>query len=95
MGTAEIRDFLTDMAVRDQVAASTQNVAFSALLFLHRDVLGMEIGKIAGVMRAKRSTYLPAVFTQAEAWAIIDELNGTPRLVVGLLYGAGLPLRKR
>lgn len=94
MGQAEIRDFLTDLAVRERVAASTQNVALSALLFLYRDVLGMELGEIAGVVRAKRSTYLPTVFTRAEAQAIISELDGTPRLVVGLLYGAGLRLNE-
>lgn len=94
MGPAEIRDFLTDLAVRGQVAASTQNVAFSALLFLYRDVLGIELGEIGGVVRAKRSKYLPAVFTQAEARAIIYELEGTPRLIVGLLYGAGLRLNE-
>jgi integron integrase len=94
MGAGEVRDFLTDLAVRERVAASTQNVAFSALLFLYRDVLGIELGEIAGVVRAKRSKYLPAVFTQAEARAIIGELDGTPRLVVGLLYGAGLRLNE-
>lgn len=94
MGAVAIRDFLTDMAVREQVAASTQNVAFSALLFLYRDVLGIELGEIAGVVRAKRSKYLPSVFTRSEAKAIMDQLDGTPRLVVGLLYGAGLRLNE-
>lgn len=94
MGVEEIRAFLTDMAVRERVAASTQNVAFSALLFLYRDVLGIAVGEIAGVVRAKRSKSLPAVFTPAEARAIINELNGTPRLIVGLLYGAGLRLNE-
>ncbi len=94
MGGEQIREFLTDMAVRERVAASTQNVAFCALLFLYRDVLGVELGKIAGVVRAKRSKYLPAVFTKAEARGIINELEGTPRLVAGLLYGAGLRLNE-
>lgn len=94
MGADEIRAFLTDLAVRENVAATTQNVAFSALLFLYRDVLNVDMPQITGVVRAKRPSRLPVVFTQSEARLILSELAGTPRLVVGLLYGAGLRLNE-
>lgn len=94
MGPDEIRSFLTDMAVREKVAASTQNVAFNALLFLYRDVLSIELPQIDGVVRAKRPSRLPVVFTQTEARAIISELSGTSRLIAALLYRAGLRLNE-
>jgi integron integrase len=94
MGADEIRSFLTHMAVTEKVAASTQNVAFNALLFLYREVLNIDLPQIADVVRAKRPSRLPAVFTQAEARAILDQLSGTHRLVAGLLYGAGLRLNE-
>ena len=85
-----IRQFLTHLAVKDRVAASTQNQAFNALLFLYKQVLKIDLPKIEGVERARRSSNLPVVFTRAEAAAVIAHLRGVERLIVSLLYGSGL-----
>jgi integron integrase len=92
MGEQEIRLFLTHLAVTDKVAASTQNVAFNALLFLYRDVLQQGLPDIAGAVRARQPKHLPEVFTSEEAKAILSHLTKTPHLVASLLYGAGLRL---
>ncbi len=92
MGVDEIRDYLTHLAVAKKVAASTQNVAFYAVIFLYKQVLGIELPLIEGVLRARRPTRLPSVFTPNEAKAIIGELEGSTKLIVGLLYGAGMRL---
>jgi integron integrase len=92
MGAAEINAFLTHLAVDGRVSASTQNQAFSALLFLYDKVLEAGPGRIEGVVRAKRSKRLPVVLTRAEVWAVLGGLDGVPRLVGVLLYGGGLRL---
>lgn len=92
MGVDEIRAYLTHLAVDKNVAASTQNVAFNAILFLYKQVLVIELPLIDGVLRAKRPPRLPAVFTPEEAKAIISELDGSVRIIVSLLYGSGLRL---
>ncbi len=92
MGANEIRDFLTHMAVEENVAASTQNVAFSALLFLYREVLQQELPRIEGVARAHKPKRVPVVFTQSEVKAVISRLSGRPCLIVCLLYGSGMRL---
>src|SRR3989449_8175212 len=71
------------------VAASTQNQALSALLFLYRDVLGRDVGALDQLVRAKRPARLPAVLSRAEVKAVLGPLGGTPWLVASLLYGAG------
>jgi site-specific recombinase XerD len=81
MGAAEIRTYLSHLAVEQNVAASTQNVAFSALLFLYRDVLHIELPAIEQVERAQRPARLPEVFTQEEARAVLERMEGTPRLM--------------
>lgn len=73
-------------------AASTQNRALSALLFLHDAVLEQPLDRLEGVMRARRPKLLPAVLTRAEVGRILDQLHGERRMVVMLLYGAGLRL---
>lgn len=90
MGAAEITQFLTDLAVRRKVAASTQNQALSALLFLYREVLGQEIPWLEDVVRAKRPRRLPVVLTRDEIRAVLDRLRAVPRLMALLLDGAGL-----
>ncbi len=90
MGTREIEAFLTDLAVHKNVAASTQNQAFNALLFLYRDVLGIELGEIEKVVRAKKPRKLPVVFTREEVRAILAGLKSDKWLMGYLLYGAGL-----
>ncbi len=92
MGAAEVAQFLTSLAVEDKVAASTQNQALSALLFLYRDVLGVELPWLNDVVRAKRPQYLPVVLTREEVRAVLGRLDGVPRLMAILLYGAGLRL---
>ena len=92
MGADEIRAFLTHLAVHGRVAASTQNGALNALLFLYRHVLRQPFPDLDGVERTKRPRRLPTVFTSEEVQAVLIQLNGTPRLMAGLLYGAGLRL---
>ena len=92
MGSEEIRQFLSHLAVEGRVSASTQNVALCALLFLYRDVLGMELPYVEGIQRAKRPTRLPVVFTRAEVASLLSHLSGTYSLIAGLLYGSGLRL---
>ena len=90
MGAAEMTQFLTSLAVRRKVAASTQNQALSALLFLYREVLGQEVPWLDGIVHAKRPRRLPVVLTREEIRAVLGQLNGVPRLMALLLYGAGL-----
>jgi integron integrase len=92
MAEPEIARFLSSLASDGHVSASTQNQAFNALLFLYKEVLGKKIGLIDGVVRAKRPVRLPVVLTKDEVKRVIDHMNGVPRLMAILLYGAGLRL---
>ena len=92
LGAEEVRAFLSHLAVKQNVAASTQNQALSALLFLYREVLGQELEEMGSVVRAKRPERLPTVFTQEEARRVLDCLEGTHRIMACLLYGSGLRL---
>lgn len=92
MGAAEIRDYLTYLAVSRGVAAATQNQALSALLFLYKEVLEVRLDWVEGIVRARRPERLPVVFTREEARAVLDRLDGTKWLMASLLYGAGLRL---
>lgn len=92
MGEAEVNAFLTDLAVRAGVSASTQNQALSALLFLYDAVLGRPLDRVEGVVRARRSRRLPAVLTPTEVEQVLAQLRGEPWMVAMLLYGAGLRL---
>src|SRR5437870_2745576 len=85
-----IRQFLTHLAVKEKVAAPTQNQAFHALLFLYRHVLKQESPEIKGVERAPESRRLPVVFTKEEANAVIAHMRGAEKLIASLLYGSGL-----
>src|SRR3989441_2461572 len=78
--------------VEGNVAASTQNQALSALLFMYRDVLEVELPWLDGIVRAKRPQRLPVVLTRDEVRAVLRRLEGAPRLMAYLLYGAGLRL---
>jgi len=84
---------LSSLAVNGKVAASTQNQAPSALLFLYRVVLEMDLPWLDDVVHAKRSQRLPIVLTREEVRAALQPLEGLPRLMAHLLYGAGLPPR--
>ncbi len=93
MGAGEINAFLTDLAVNGHVAASTQNQARCALLFLYKQVLDVALETIGDeIVLAKRPERLPVVLTREEVKSVLDRLEGTPRLVAVLLYGAGLRL---
>jgi integron integrase len=94
MGAEEVRLFLSDLASNRHVAASTQNQAFSALLFLYKEVLKQELPWIENVERAKRPAKLPVVFTPAEARSVLAKMRGTARLMAQLLYGCGLRLNE-
>jgi len=92
MGKQEVEQFLTHLAVERNVAASTQNQALSAILFLYKEVLEQDIGWLENVERAKRPARLPVVLTATEARAVLAHLEGRHRLMAHLLYGAGLRL---
>ncbi len=92
MGEAEIRAYLTYLAVELEVAPATQNQALNALAFLYRQVLQVDPGDFGEFTRAKTSRHLPVVLTRAEANALIDALLPPWRLMALLLYGAGLRL---
>jgi integron integrase len=92
MGADEIRQYLSYLAVEKQVAASTQNIALSALLFLYKQVLKLELPYIDNIERAKQPDRLPVIFTQDEVRRILAELEGLPHLVASLLYGSGMRL---
>ena len=94
LGPDAIRAFLTDLAVRGEVAASTQNQALSALLFLYQQILGRTdlTDVLNGVTPAKRPIKAPVVFTPTEARRVVDHLAGTYRIMAQLLYGSGLRL---
>lgn len=92
MGPREIEAFLTHLATHGHVAASTQNQALSALLFLYREVLQQELPWMENIRRAKRPERLPVVLSHEEVAALLSEMDGVTWLMAGLLYGAGLRL---
>src|SRR5215213_635352 len=87
----DARRFLTALAARDSVGASTQTQALSALLFLYRQVLGSDLDPVA-MVRPAQPVRLPVVLDRDEVRAVLGALTGTPRLVALLLYGSGLRL---
>lgn len=89
---SDVKEFLTWLAVKKGVSASTQNQAFNALLFLYRHVLQKEFGKMDGVVRAKRRPYIPVVLSREEISEILSHLSPPVDLIVKLLYGCGLRL---
>jgi integron integrase len=92
LGAAEVQAYLAHLAVDQQVAASTQNVARSALLFLYREVLRLPLPKLDEVPQAQRPQRLPVVFTREEVRALLAKLEGIHLLMASLLYGSGLRL---
>jgi integrase len=87
-----IREFLTALADRAHLSASSQTQALSALIFLYREVLHVDPGAIGDIVRAKQPARLPVVLTREEVRALLDRLQGIPRVVCILLYGSGLRL---
>jgi integron integrase len=92
MGAPEIRAFLSHLAIQGKVAASTQNGALNALVFLYRHVLKQPSPDLADLERAKRPRRVPTVFTREEVQAVLAHLSGIPHLMASVLYGAGLRL---
>jgi len=92
LSPADVKQFLTHLAVSERCSASAQNQAFNAILFFFRHILGREFGKIDGVVRAKRKPYIPVVLSRQEIGMIIEKLRYPYDLIVKLLYGCGLRL---
>jgi integron integrase len=94
MGAPEVTAFLSHLALQRNVAASTQNQALCALLFLYKVVLEVDLPWLDGIVRAKRPKHLPTVLTRHEVQAVLEHLSATRWLMVSLLYGAGLRLNE-
>lgn len=92
MGAEEVNAFLTHLAVDGNVAASTQNQAMSAILFLYREVLGDPLPWLDDLVRARRPFHVPVVLTIDEVRQVLDQMTGVRRLIALLLYGGGLRL---
>jgi integron integrase len=89
-GTTEVRDFLTNLAVQEQVAASTQRQALNALVFFYREVLHRDLGDLGSYRRALRRPHIPVVLSRDEIDRMFAELTGTSLLMAQLQYGSGL-----
>ncbi|HEY6094995.1 MAG TPA: integron integrase [Gallionellaceae bacterium] len=92
LGAKAVEAFLTHLATEGQVSASTQNQALSALLFLYREVLGIDLPWLDDVVRAKKSQRLPVVLSRAEVSRVLERMEGTYGLMARLLYGTGMRL---
>lgn len=92
MGAVEVERFLSALATETRVAAGTQNQALSALLFLYREVLGVELPWLESVVRAKRPQRVPTVLSREEVRCLLAALDGCDWLVAALLYGTGMRL---
>ena len=90
MGDAEIREFITHLAVDRGVAPPTQNQALAAILFLFKQVLRKPVGFVEGIVHSKTTRRLPVVLTADEVRLVLANLSGTPRLCALLMYGSGL-----
>ncbi len=88
--SSSVRDYLTHLATRRCVSASTQNQALCALLFLCREVLGFEPDGLGATVRARRGVHLPVVLSVPEVAALLEAMQGMPRLIATLIYGGGL-----
>lgn len=92
LSSADFKNFLSHLALKQRVSSSTQNQAFNAILFLFRHVLGKETGDLSGTVRAKRGLKLPVVLSVDEVKRLFEQMTGAYRLIAELLYGAGLRL---
>ena len=91
MAETEVEAFLTHLVVNDHIAKATQNVAFSALLYLYRDILGIELENVQA-LRSQRPRKAPIVLSKSEVKRVLDQLEPGPHLIASVLYGAGLRL---
>ena len=92
LSAAHVVRYLSHLALVGNVSASTQNQAFAALVFLYRDVLGIELAGLEETPRAKKPQHLPLVLSIDEIYAVLHQLRGTTWLMCALMYGAGLRL---
>ena len=92
LGTAEVNGFLGALVLGQGVAASTQNQALNALVFLYREVVGRELGELGEYERAARPERMPVVLSREEVRGLLDQLEGTQQLIGRLLYGTGVRL---
>ncbi len=92
MGAVEVEAFLSRLAVEGEVAASTQNQALSAILFLYREVLGLDLPWMENIVRAKRPRRVPTVLSRDEVQRLLAAMDGRPWLLASLLYGSGMRL---
>lgn len=92
LGGPEVEAFLTDLATRGEVASGTQNQALAALLFLYRDVLGIDLPWMTSIVRAKRPQRIPVVLSRDEVTRVLAQLDGRNWLMASLLYGTGMRL---
>src|SRR5947207_1621963 len=90
LGAFEVEAFLTDLAVTHNVSASTQNQAKSAILFLYKEVLGVELPWLGGIQSAKRPVRLPVILTTDEVQRVLGHLHDVHHLIGRLLYGTGM-----
>ena len=95
MGKVEIEQYLTNLAVKNRVSPTTQNQAFSALLFLYKEVLGVDMSEWnIQALRAQERKHIPTVLTKEEVQDVIEKINGVYNLVVSLMYGCGLRMKE-
>ncbi|MGH8570055.1 MAG: integron integrase, partial [Gammaproteobacteria bacterium] len=94
MGASEVGVFLSALVVRHNVSAATQMQALNALVFLYREVLGKELGRLDDLAPSRKPKRLPVVLTRAEVQVVLGQIRGTSRVVAALLYGAGLRLQE-
>jgi integron integrase len=94
MGEPHVTAFVTMLASKERVSAPTQTQALSALIFMYRSVLRQEIGELPDIPRARASTHVPVVLGAPDVRRVLNALDGVPRLVASLLYGAGLRLQE-
>ena len=92
LGSDDVRAFLSDLAIRLQVSASTQNQALAGLLFLSRHVLDAPLPWLEGIERARSPARLPVVLTRSEVAKVLEEMTAAPKLMATLMYGGGLRL---
>ena len=92
MGEKEINQFITHLAVKERVSASTQNQALCAIVFLYKQVLKIDVGDLGNVTWAKKPAKLPVVFNREEVTRVLNQLSGMNLMMAMLLYGSGLRL---
>ena len=94
MGASQVTEFLSHLAVERRVAASTQNQALSALLFLYGELLDVQLPWLEELIRARKPKHLPVVLSPQEVRAVLAQMEGVTQLMTRLLYGAGLRLNE-